>query len=76
MAGAMHQRRAVAHWPVVLGVGRTRNGAARIATFGPPHPAHVLSGGRGGEALRLALLEGPHARYQVGARLEARGRFP
>lgn len=76
MARAMHQISPVAHWPLVLGVVRQLNGAARIATFCPPHPAPVLSCGRGGEALRRAMLEGPHALSQVGARLEARGMGP
>ena len=39
----------------------------------PPHPAHVLSCGRGVEALVLAILDGHHALYKVGQRLEERG---
>jgi transposase len=39
----------------------------------PPHPAHVLSAGRGVEALVRAILEGDHALYKVGQRLEERG---
>ena len=39
----------------------------------PRHPAHVLSCGRGLEALVLAILDGDHARYKVGRRLEERG---
>jgi hypothetical protein len=61
MAMAMQQISPVAHLPLVLGVVRKRNVAARIETFCPPHPAHVLSCGRGVEALLLALLDGPHA---------------
>jgi len=38
-----------------------------------PHPAHVLSTGRGVEALVLAILDGDHALYKVGQRLEERG---
>ena len=38
-----------------------------------PHPAHVLSTGRGVEALVLAILDGDHALYKVGPRLEERG---
>jgi hypothetical protein len=38
----------VAHLPLVLGVVRTLNVATLIDTFGPPHPAHVLSCGLGG----------------------------
>jgi hypothetical protein len=50
--------------------------AALIETFCPPHPAHVLSCGRGVEALLLAILDGHHALYKVGARLEERGMIP
>jgi len=39
----------------------------------PPHPAHKLSCGRGVEALVLAILDGHHALYKVGKRLEERG---
>jgi transposase len=39
----------------------------------PPHPAHRLSCGRGVEALVLAILDGHHALYKVGKRLEERG---
>src|SRR5215510_16020035 len=73
MAMAMHQMRPVAHVPLVLGVIRKRNVAALSDTFCPPHPAHVLSWGRGVEALLLALLDGHHALSKVGARLEERG---
>jgi Domain of unknown function (DUF4277) len=73
MAVAMQQISPVAHLPLVLGVVRKLNVAALIDTCCPPHPAHVLSCGRGGEALLLAILEGHHARDNGGARLEARG---
>jgi hypothetical protein len=76
MAIAMHQMRPVAHLPLVLGVIRKLNVAALIDTFCPPHPAHVLSCGRGVEALVLALLDGHHALYKVGTRLEERGMLP
>jgi len=72
----MHQISPVAHLPLVLGVVRTLNVAALIDTFCPPHPAHVLSCGRGVAALLLAILDGHHALYKVGARLEDRGMFP
>ena len=52
------------------------NVAALIDTFCPPHPAHILSCGRGVEALLLAILDGHHALYKVGARLEERGMLP
>jgi transposase len=66
----------VAHLPLVLGVIRKLNVATCIDTFCPPHPAHVLSCGRGVEALLLAILDGHHALYKVGARLEERGMLP
>ena len=72
----MHQISPAAHLPLVLGVGRKLNVAALLDTFCPPHPAHILSCGRGVEALLLALLDGPHALSKVGARLEARGMLP
>lgn len=73
MAIAIQQISPVAHLPLVLGVVRKLNVAALIDTFCPPHPAHVLSCGRGVEALLLAILDGHHALYKVGARLEERG---
>ena len=57
----MPQIRPVAHFPLVLGVVRKRHVAARIDTCCPPPPAHVLSCGRGVEALVLAMLAGHHA---------------
>jgi transposase len=76
MVIAIHQISPVAHLPLVLGVVRKLNVAALIDTFCPPHPAHVLSCGRGVEALLLAILDGHHALYKVGARLEERGMLP
>ena len=76
MAVTIQHIRPVAHLPLVLGVVRKRNIAALIDTFCPPHPAHVLSCGRGVEALLLAILDGHHALYKVGARLEERGMLP
>jgi len=76
MAIAIHQISPVAHLPLVLGVVRKLNVAALIDTFCPPHPANVLSCGRGVEALLLAILDGHHALYKVGARLEERGMLP
>jgi Domain of unknown function (DUF4277) len=73
MAVAIHHISPVAHLPLVLGVVRKLKVAALIDTFCPPHPAHVLSCGRGVEALLLAILDGHHALYKVGARLEERG---
>jgi transposase len=76
MAVTIHQISPVAHLPLALGVVRKLNIAALIDTFCPPHPAHVLSCGRGVEALLLAILDGHHALYKVGARLEERGMLP
>src|SRR5262245_20018031 len=76
MALAIQQISPMAHLPLVLGVVRKLNVAALIDTFCPPHPANVLSCGRGVEALLLAILDGHHALYKVGARLEERGMFP
>ncbi|MEE8291790.1 MAG: IS1634 family transposase [Candidatus Tectomicrobia bacterium] len=66
----------VAHLPLVLGVLRKLEVAQLIDTMIPPNPAHVLSNGRGVEALVLAILDGHHALYKVGRRLEERGMFP
>ena len=63
MAVAIHQISPVAHLPLVLGVVRKLNVAALIDTFCPPHPAHVLSCGRGVEALLLAILDGSVTNY-------------
>jgi hypothetical protein len=76
MAVALHQISPVAHLPLVLGVIRKLNVAALIDTCCPPHPANVLSSGRGVEALLLAILDGHHALYKVGTRLEERGMLP
>jgi len=76
MAVTIHQISPVAHLPLVLGVVRKLNIATLIDTCCPPHPAHVLSCGRGVEALLLAILDGHHALYKVGARLEERGMVP
>jgi transposase len=76
MAITIQQINPVAHLPLVLGVVRKLNVAALVDTFCPPHPAHILSCGRGVEALLLAILDGHHALYKVGARLEERGRLP
>ena len=73
MAIAVQQIRPVAHLPLVLGVLRRLEVATVIDRLIPPHPAHVLSSGRGVEALVLAILDGDHALYKVGQRLEERG---
>ena len=76
MAITIQQISPVAHLPLVLGVVRKLNVAALIDIFCPPHPAHLLSCGRGVEALLLAILDGHHALYKVGARLADRGVLP
>jgi transposase len=73
MAIAVQQIHPVAHLPLVLGVLRRLEVATVIDRLLPPHPAHVLSSGRGVEALVLAILDGDHALYKVGQRLEERG---
>ena len=56
-----------------LGVLRRLEVATVIDRLIPPHPAHELATGRGVEALVLAMLDGHHALYKVGQRLEERG---
>jgi transposase len=73
MAIAVQQIHPVAHLPLVLGVLRRLEVAPVIDGLIPPHPAHVVSCGRGVEALVLAILDGDHALYKVGKRLEERG---
>ena len=62
----------VAHVPLVLGVLRRLEVATVMDQLIPPHPAPVLSCGRGVEALVMAILDGDHALYKVGRRLGAR----
>jgi ABC-type uncharacterized transport system substrate-binding protein len=73
MAVAVQQIYPVAHLPLILGVFRRLEVATVIDRLLPPHPAHVLSCGHGVEALVLAILDGDHALYKVGQRLEERG---
>jgi hypothetical protein len=67
MATTIQQLPPVAHLPLVLGVLRRLEVATIIERLIPPHPAHGLSGGRGVEALGLALLDDHHALYKGGA---------
>jgi Domain of unknown function (DUF4277) len=78
MAMAIQQMRPVAHLPLVLGVVRKLNVAALIDTVCPPHPAPILSCGRGVEALLLAILDGHHALYNTSSLpiLPQGGQFP
>jgi transposase len=73
MAVAVQQIYPVAHLPLILGVLRRLEVATVVDRLLPPHPAHVLSCGHGVEALVLAILDGDHALYKVGQRLEERG---
>ena len=73
MAIAVQQLHPIAHLPLVLGVLRRLEVATVVDGLIPPHPAHILSCGRGVEALVLAILDGHHALYKVGRRLEERG---
>jgi transposase len=73
MAIAVQQLRPIAHLPLILGVLRRLEVATIIDGLLTPHPGHVLSSGHGVEALVLAILDGDHALYKVGKRLEERG---
>jgi hypothetical protein len=73
MAMTVQQIDPVAHLPLVLGVLRRLEVAMVVDGLIPTHPAHVLSCGRGVEALVLAILDGNRALYKVGRRLEERG---
>lgn len=59
----------IAHLPLVLGVLPCLEVATLIDRLIPPHPTPILSCGREGEALALAILDGHHALYKVGSRL-------
>jgi hypothetical protein len=73
MAMAVPPIHPVAPWPLVLGVWRRLEGAPVIDRLIPPHPAPGRSGGRGVEAVVLAMLAGEHALDTVGKRLAERG---
>lgn len=70
MAITVQQIHPMAHLPLVLGVLWHLEVATVIYSMIPPHLAHVLSSGRGVEAVVLAILYGHYALYKVGARLE------
>ena len=76
MAVSVGSIRLVAHLPLFLGMLRKLEGAAIIDTLLPPHPANVVSCGRGMESLLLAILDRHHALYKVGTRLDERGILP
>jgi transposase len=73
MAIAVQQIDPIAHLPLVLGVLRRLEVATVMDRLIPPHPAQELATGRGVEALVLAILDGHHALYKVGQRLDERG---
>jgi Domain of unknown function (DUF4277) len=73
MAIAVQQMHPVAYLPWVLRVLRRLEVTTLLDRLIPPHSAHVLSCGRGVEALVLAILDGNHALYKVGKRLAERG---
>ena len=68
MAIAVQQMDPAAHLPLILGVLRRLEVATVIDRLISPYPTHVLSCGRGGEALVLAILVWDHALYKVGKR--------
>ena len=76
MTMAVSKLRPVTHLPLVLGLLRKLEVLAVIDTLCPPHPDHVVSCGIGVEAFVLAILDGDHALYKVGQRLEERGMLP
>jgi transposase len=63
----------VAHLPLVLGVLRKLEIATLIDSMIPPHQDQIVSAGRAVEALVLSILDGHHALYKVGRRLDERG---
>jgi transposase len=63
----------VAHLPLVLGVLRKLDVAGLIDALIVPHPEQVVSAGRAAEALVLSILDGHHALYKVGRRLDEGG---
>jgi transposase len=63
----------VAHLPLILGMLRKLQVASIVDGLLSPHPDNVISCGRGVEALLLAILDGQHALYKVGQRLQERG---
>ena len=73
MAIAVQQIYPAAHLLLILVVLRRLEVATVIDRLISPHPAHVLSCGRGGEALVLAILDGDHALCRIGKRLEEHG---
>jgi len=73
MTVSIRQLAPVAYLPLVLGVLRKLEVAELIDTIIAPNPAHIVSHGRGVEALVMAILDGHHALCKVGRRLDERG---
>jgi transposase len=76
MAVTVSEISPVAHLPLILGMLRKLEVAALIDEVLPPHPANVISCGRGVEAFVWAILDGDHALYKIGTRLAERGMVP
>jgi transposase len=76
MAATVDRVAPVAHLPLVLGVLRKLEIATLIDSMIPPHPDQIVSAGRAVEALVLSILDGHHALYKVGRRLDERGMLP
>jgi transposase len=76
MAVSVDRVAPVAHLPLVLGVLRKLEIATLIDSMIPPHQDQVVSAGRAVEALVLSILDGHHALYKVGRRLDERGMLP
>jgi len=66
----------VAHLPLILGVLRRLHVATIIDDLIPPHPSQLLSCGHGVEELLLAILDGHHALYKVGRRVQGAWNAP
>jgi len=66
----------VAHLPLVVGVLRKLEIATLIDSLIPPDQDQLVSAGRAVEALVLSILDGHHALYKVGRRLDERGMLP
>jgi len=73
MAVSVDRVAPVAHLPLVLGVLRKLEIATLIDSMIVPHPDQIVSAGRAVEALVLSILDGHHALYKVGRRLDERG---
>ena len=73
MAVSIDRVTPVGHLPLVLGVLRKLDVAGLIDAAIAAHPEQGVSAGRAVEALVLSILDGHHALYKVGRRLDERG---